>query len=107
MSVRSCPPSAASVEKRNCPMVAAANPQSPPQPVIQIPVTIFNHDVVGILNRLGRFVTELVRSDSSNLNSMSAADQARLTTYLADVDSYVAYVAAAPSLDLPKTSHAV
>lgn len=79
--------------------------QSPAQPVLPCPVTSFNHDVVGILNRLGRFITELIRSDSSNLNSMSAADKARLSSYLDAADKYLAYVLAQPILDLPKTSH--
>jgi len=81
--------------------------QSPAQPIIPIPAFSFNHDVVGILNRLGRFATELVRSDSSNLNSMSAADKVRLASYLDDLDAYVAHVMSVPQLDLPKTSHSV
>lgn len=82
-----------------------ANSQSPAQPVLGIPDASFNHDVVGILNRLGRFIKELIRSDSSNLNAMSTADKARLTSYLDATDSYIAYVVASPVLDLPKTSH--
>lgn len=87
--------------------MAQASPQSPAQPVIPIPKTSFNHDLVGVLNRLGRFITELVRSDSANVNSMSDADKTRLTSYLDAVDKYIAYVAAQPKLDLPKTSHQV
>jgi hypothetical protein len=87
--------------------VAAPVSQSPAQPVIPVPSFVYNHDVVGILNRLGRFITELIRSDSSNLSTTTAADQTRLTSYLNAVTSYVTYVAAVPVLDLPKTSHAV
>jgi hypothetical protein len=83
------------------------NAQSPPQPVLKIPTFVSNHDVVGILDRLGRFAIELIRSDSSNLSTMTVADKARLTSYLDAVDQYVTYVAASPVLDLPKTSHAV
>src|SRR6266700_801934 len=79
--------------------------QSPPQPILPLPATSFNHDVVGVLNRFGRFITELIRSDSSNLNSMSAADKGRLASYLDAADAYLAYVVAQPVLDLPKTSH--
>lgn len=82
-----------------------SNSQSPAQPVLPVPATSFNHDIVGVLNRLGRFITELIRSDSSNLNSMSAADKTRLASYLDDTDAYIAYVQASPTLDLPKTSH--
>lgn len=88
-------------------MVDAVNPQSPAQPVIPIPSFLFNHDVVGILNRLGRFLIELIRSDSSNLSTTSIADKTRLATYLNAVDEYIAYVLSVPVLDLPKTSHSI
>lgn len=88
-------------------MPISAASQSPAQPIIPIPAFVFNHDVVGILNRIGRFITELIRSDSSNLNAMTAADKTRLASYFDDLDSYIAYVLANPVLDLPKTSHSV
>lgn len=87
--------------------MATASAQSPVQPLISIPAFIYNMDVVSILNRVGRFITELVRSDSANLNAMSNADIIRLTSYLKDVDDKVSNVIATPSLDLPKTSHLV
>lgn len=78
--------------------------QSPAQPILPLPATSFNHDVVGVLNRIGRFITELIRSDSANGNTMSVADKTRLTSYLDSADGYLAYVVAQPILDLPKTS---
>lgn len=82
-----------------------ANPQSPAQPVIPIPKFSFNHDVAGYLNRLGRYITEITRSNSANMSTTSDADKARLTSYLAASDGYIAYMKAAPQLDLPKTGH--
>ena len=81
--------------------------QSPAQPVIPIPLFVYNHDVIGLANRIGRFVTELVKSDSSNLNMVSAADQTRLASYLNNIDAYQAHVVGNPVLDLPQTSHSI
>ena len=81
--------------------------QSPAQPVIPIPAFIYNHDVIGLANRIGRFIIEAVRSNSSNLATVTAADQARLASYLDNVDSYQAHIVGAPALDLPETSHSI
>lgn len=81
--------------------------QSPAQPVLPIPTFVYNHDTISIANRLGRFITELVRSNSSNLSTMTASDQARLKTYLDATDALIAHIIAAPELDLPKTGHSV
>lgn len=87
--------------------MATANPQSPVQPVISIPALIYNMDVVSLLNRLGRFITEMIRSDSSNLNDMSPSDITRLLSYLKDIDDKVTNINSMQTPDLPKTSHDV
>ena len=81
--------------------------QSPAQPVIPVPAFVYNHDVVALANRLGRFVTELTRSNSANVGFMSAADTARLLSYLKNVDDLLLHVNSQPVLDLPKTGHSV
>lgn len=87
--------------------MADSNPQAPAQPIIPIPAFVFNHDVIGLANRIGRFITELIRCDSSNLSTVTAADQKRWASYLDNVDGYQKHVVDAPALDLPQTTHSI
>lgn len=64
---------------------------------------VYNHDIVGIYNRVNRFVEELVKSVSSGVSQMNAFDQARLLSYLKNISTYLAWVTAQPQLDLPET----
>ena len=63
-----------------------------------------NHDVVGLYNRLNRFLVELFKCASSSVSEVNTFDQTRLETYLTAVDTYHAWVVAQPHLDLPETS---
>jgi hypothetical protein len=65
---------------------------------------VYNHDVVGIYNRLNRFIVEIFRSVSANVSQMNAFDQARLQSYLDGIRNYVSWVIAQPQLDLPETT---
>lgn len=66
--------------------------------------TTLNMDIVGLWNRINRFIEECGRSVSSNLSLTNTFDTERLTTYLNAIDKYHAHVAAQPFLDLPETS---
>lgn len=71
------------------------------------PVTmpdVYNHDIVGIYNRMNRFIVELFRSVSANVSQMNVFDQTRLQTYLDGIRNYTAWVIAQPQLDLPETT---
>jgi hypothetical protein len=68
------------------------------------PGIIFNHDLVGIWNRMNRFIRELQQATSANSSQMNTFDQVRLDSYLKGILAYVAWVASQPQLDLPKTS---
>lgn len=63
----------------------------------------YNHDIAGLYVRINRFIEELAKSASSNVNQMSTFDQARLVSYIAAIRKYQAWVMAAPQLDLPET----
>lgn len=63
-----------------------------------------NSDVVGLYNRIQRFIEELYKSVSSQTSQVNEFDQARLATYLNAVDTYHNWVIGQPHLDLPETS---
>ena len=63
-----------------------------------------NHDIVGLYQRLNRFIEELYKSASSGVSEVNEFDQARLTTYLNAVDTYHAWVINQPHLDCPETA---
>jgi hypothetical protein len=67
------------------------------------PGVIYNHDVVGIYNRMNRFLVELNRAASAGVSQTSTFDQGRLTSYLTNIKGYVAWVQGQPQLDLPET----
>lgn len=85
--------------------MAGANPTSMVQPVLPTAAFVYNHDLCGIATRLNRFVTELIRSNSSNVSTTTDADKARTLSYLASIDKYLDWVMGQPLLDLPQTSH--
>ena len=63
-----------------------------------------NHDIVGLYNRLNRFMEELIKSVSSQTSQLNEFDRARLVSYLDATDTYHNWVVAQPHLDLPETS---
>lgn len=64
----------------------------------------YNMDVVGLWNRINRFIEEAGRSVSSNLSMTNTFDTTRLNTYLDAIDKYHNHIKAQPFLDLPETS---
>ena len=85
-------------------MVDTVNPQSPPLPVLPVPKYIFNMDLIDIINRLSRFVTEFVKSVSSNVDVMPTADVTKFNSYFDNFDKKIDSTAAGPELDLSHTS---
>lgn len=67
------------------------------------PAFIYNHDIVGLYNRLNRFQMELIGSQSSDLSMTNAYDMARLSSYLDAMDKYHDWINGADQLDLPET----
>lgn len=65
--------------------------------------TILNHDIHGLAQRINGFIVELQLSVSSSVHAMNTADQVRLSTYLAAILAYRAWVVSQPQLDLPET----
>lgn len=64
----------------------------------------YNHDIVGIWNRVNRFIREAMKQQSSNVSQINAFDQERLKSYLSAIRFYHDHVQAAPNLDLPETT---
>lgn len=65
---------------------------------------IHNHDILGIVSRINRFVSELVKCASATQGSgMSEADIKRLKAYHAALGGYAEWVVGQPQLDLPET----
>jgi hypothetical protein len=64
----------------------------------------YNHDIVGLYNRINRFIREAMKQQSSNVSQINAFDQTRLKSYLSAIRFYHDHVQGAPDLDLPETS---
>lgn len=64
----------------------------------------YNHDIVGIWNRMNRFIKEAMKQQSSNVSQVNQFDIARLKSYLSAIRFYHDHVQAAPDLDLPETT---
>lgn len=65
---------------------------------------INNHDIVGLFNRINRFLVELNKAVSSQTSEMNEFDQERLAKYLEAIDTYHDWVVDQPHLDLPETA---
>lgn len=65
---------------------------------------VYNHDIVSMISRIGRFMQELHKSVSANLSELSTADKNRLKSYLASITTFKSWVVAQPELDLPESS---
>jgi len=65
---------------------------------------VYNQDVLGLVNRINRFIVEVMKAASSGLSYMNTFDLNRSKTYLDAVDSYHAWIKAQPQLDLPETA---
>lgn len=64
---------------------------------------VYNGDVVGIYDRLQRFMYELMFSNSAKVSGMSPHDIERSESYLNAILKYVDWVVAQPLLDLPES----
>jgi hypothetical protein len=65
---------------------------------------LYNDDILGITDRIDRFLQEINKSQSANLSEYHAADLGRLKSYLSNLTVYVDWVVGQPQLDLPETS---
>lgn len=65
---------------------------------------IYNHDIVGLVSRIQRFMEELAKSSSSGVSLMNSFDQTRLASYLSAITTYQAWVMANPQVDFPETN---
>ena len=64
----------------------------------------YNHDIVGLWNRMNKFIHECMKSQSSNVSQTNRFDIERAKSYLAALRTYHDHVQAAPELDLPETT---
>lgn len=67
------------------------------------PENVFNHDVVWLFDLISRFHVEMAKSQSSPVSGMIEPDQVRLQSYISNLRAAVAFVQAAPILDMPET----
>ncbi|MFH2047751.1 MAG: hypothetical protein ABIK92_21710 [Pseudomonadota bacterium] len=64
----------------------------------------YNMNICGIVNRLNRYITEQLYSQSANTNNFNSHDVERCKQYLTNLTSYVDWVVGQPIQDLPKTT---
>lgn len=65
---------------------------------------ILNHDIIGLVSRINRFIVEAMRNASANTSETTEADIIRLKTYLSSIRFYVDFVNSAPILDITESS---
>ena len=63
-----------------------------------------NHDIVGIYDRMNRFIVELLKAGSADVSNVVSFDQERLATYLNALDRYHDWVQAQPQLDITEST---
>lgn len=64
----------------------------------------YNHDIVGIYNRINRFIMEAMKNASSSNSQVNQFDLRRLKSYFDAILFYHDHVQGAPDLDLPETT---
>ena len=67
------------------------------------PAIVYNHDVNALYNRINRFLTEIVGSQSSGVSLTNSFDMARIATYLDSIDKLHDWILSESQLDLPET----
>lgn len=65
--------------------------------------SIRNHDIMGLVRRINRFLIEIGKSQSASISGMRQADLGRLKSYQVSLATYKAWIIAQPELDLPET----
>lgn len=65
---------------------------------------VYNQDVLGLINRINRFIEESTKSVSSGLSYSNEFDLNRLKSYLNAIDSYHNWIRSQPQLDMPETA---
>jgi len=63
----------------------------------------YNHDIVGIYNRINRFLEELFKGVSAAGSQVNEFDFSRLSSYMVNIRGYIAWVVGQPHLDCPET----
>lgn len=67
-------------------------------------LTVLNFDLVGLLNRMNRFIEEIYKCVSSSGSDVNQFDKGRLVKYIDAIDFFHDFVISEPQLDLPETS---
>jgi len=66
---------------------------------------VMNHDLVGLYNRINRFLVEMQKSVSANQGEeVTVFDVDRLMSYLDAIEHYQKWMQGEPQLDLPETA---
>lgn len=63
-----------------------------------------NQDLVGIIDRMNRFIVEWNKSSNADSSTVDAFTQTRAASYLDAIDRYHSWVVAQPQLDIQETS---
>lgn len=65
--------------------------------------TIHNHDIMGLVRRINRFIIEIAQSQSAGGSLIREADLTRLKLFQVALKFYKTWVVSQPELDLPET----
>lgn len=64
---------------------------------------VYNTDIFSLHRRINRFITEIIKSQSSGVSQTLPFDVKRVLRYLDSLTSYMKWIATQPILDLPET----
>jgi hypothetical protein len=63
----------------------------------------YNTDIDGLVRRIDRIITEVIKSQSSGVSQTISFDVVRAKAYVESLRSYIDYVTSQPLMDLPET----
>jgi hypothetical protein len=65
--------------------------------------TVFNHDILFLVDMCNRFVREVIYSQSNGVTGMTGHDQERMSKYIQALNVKMDWIEENPLLDLPET----
>jgi len=68
---------------------------------------IKNHDIIGIYDRMNRFIVEMNKAVSADVSDVISFDQARLASYLDAIDRLRIWIVAQPQQDFTESTEMV
>lgn len=63
-----------------------------------------NHDILGLYNRLNRFIYEIQKCNSADVAEVQSFDQTRMQQMITALNAYIDFIVKEPAIDLRETA---